>query len=119
MHELSLCKSIADAALEHADGREVKRISLQIGHLRQVVPETLQWCWQRHCADGPMADCALDVDYVPATVECDDCSETTRLDEPILRCGGCGGTDVVLTSGDEFLVISIDVAAATEAEEAG
>lgn len=109
MHELSLCKAIADTAIGHAGGRTVERISLQIGHLRQVVPETLQSCWQMRSANGPMSDCVLDVDYVPATIDCRACSETTRLDQPMLRCGACDSTDVVLTSGDEFLILSIDV----------
>ncbi len=109
MHELSLCKAIADTAMDHADGRTINRISLQIGHFRQVVPETLQSCWDMRSGDGPLAGCVLDVDYVPATIDCRDCAETTRLDEPMLRCGSCASTDVVLTSGDEFLILSIDV----------
>lgn len=109
MHELSLCKAIADTATDHAGGRPIERISLQIGHFRQVVPETLQSCWRMRSTDGPLADCILDVDYVPATIDCGDCAETTRLDEPMLRCGSCGSTDVALTSGDEFLILSIDV----------
>jgi hydrogenase nickel incorporation protein HypA/HybF len=109
VHELSLCKAIADTATDHAGGRTIERISLQIGHFRQVVPETLQNCWDMRQSDGPLADCVLDVDYVPATIDCAECSETTRLDEPILRCRSCGSTDVVLTSGDEFLILSIDV----------
>ncbi len=109
MHELSLCKAIADTATDHAGGRTITRISLQIGHFRQVVPETLQNCWDMRSGDGPLAGCVLDVDSVTATIDCRECAETTRLDEPMLRCGSCGSTDVVLTSGDEFLILSIDV----------
>ena len=117
MHELSLCQAIAETALDHAEGRAVTRISLQVGHFRQVVPETLQSCWQMRRADGPMANCVLDVDYVPATVDCHDCSETTRLEEPLLRCDDCVSTDVVLMSGDEFLILSIDVGPEHDAKE--
>lgn len=111
MHELSLCKAIADTAVDHAGGRPVERIQLRIGHFRQVVPETLQYCWQMRSETTDLAGCVLDVDYVPARVECKACDATTELDLPVLRCGTCDSTDVTMTSGDEFLIVSIDVAA--------
>jgi hydrogenase nickel incorporation protein HypA/HybF len=114
VHELSLCKAIADTAIDHADGRDVERIRLRIGHFRQVVPETLQHCWEMRRTDGPLAACALDVEYVPAVIECAECGASTELDQPLLRCGACDGADVRLISGDEFLVVSIDVTPASE-----
>ena len=110
MHELSICGAIADIAADHANGRQVRRIELRIGHLRQVVPETLQWCWDAHTRDGPFEGCALAVDHVPAVLGCAACGEETVLAGPVLRCGACHGTDARLMSGDEFLIVSIDVA---------
>ena len=109
MHELSLCRAIADTAIEHAGGRRVERIQLRVGHLRQVVPETLQYCWALRCEGTELAGCELAVDHVPAAVGCNSCGAATRLDSPVLSCGTCGGTDVALTAGDEFLIVSIDV----------
>lgn len=109
MHELSLCKAIADTALDHAADRPIERIRLRIGHFRQVVPETLQHCWEMRRTDGPLARCQLEVDYVPAVIECRHCGVRTELDQPLLRCRGCEGTDVEMVSGDEFLIVSIDV----------
>jgi hydrogenase nickel incorporation protein HypA/HybF len=110
MHELSLCESIADTALRHADDREVLRVYVTIGHLRQVVPETLRFCWDLVVAGSPLDGCELVVEAVPAAVSCADCAMSSTLTRPILECSSCGGTDVVLTSGDEFLVESIDLA---------
>ena len=110
MHELSLCAAIADTATEHAAGRPVERIQLRIGHFRQVVPDTLQFCWTMRNEGTPFEDCALDVDYVPAVVRCDRCAADTTLDAPVLRCGSCDSTQVTLTTGDEFLVVSLDLA---------
>lgn len=109
MHELSLCGAIIDTVGEHAAGRPVRRIRLRIGHYRQVVPTTLQHCWTMRTAGTPFEDCELQVDHVPAVVRCRPCGATTTLDDPILRCGSCAGRDVELTSGDEFLIESIDV----------
>jgi hydrogenase nickel incorporation protein HypA/HybF len=114
MHELSLCKAIADTAVDHAEGRPVERIRLRIGHFRQVVPETLQSCWRMRVPDGPLAGCSLDVDYVPAVIRCDSCGANTELDQPIMRCEACDGTDVTMISGDEFLIESIDISGAPQ-----
>jgi len=45
VHELSLCRSIAVVVGEHAAGRPVERVRVRIGAFRQVVPETLVYCW--------------------------------------------------------------------------
>ena len=42
-------------------------------------------------------------------VECLDCGARTTLDLPILACGTCEGFDVKLLSGEELLVVSIDL----------
>lgn len=110
MHELSLCRAIADTATDHADGRNIERIRLQVGYFRQVVPETLEFCWRMRTDGTDLEGCALEVNHIPAIVECDGCRATTTLEHPILRCGSCGSTHVTMTSGDEFLIESIDVA---------
>lgn len=109
MHELSLCSSIADTVNAHADGRAVRAVNLRIGHLRQVVPETLQFCWSMQSADSPLADTELVIEHVPAVVSCRACAATTTLEHPIPVCGTCGSGDVEMLSGEEFLIASIDL----------
>jgi len=109
MHELSLCSAIADTAIDHANGQEIERISLRIGHLRQIVPETLQFCWNMRTETGQLAGCQLDVEYIAATIECHDCQHVTTLQHPILRCAECASTSVTLLTGEEFLIESIDI----------
>ena len=45
MHELSICTAIAKIAHQAAAGRPVERVRVDIGHLRQVVPDTLRHSW--------------------------------------------------------------------------
>jgi hydrogenase nickel incorporation protein HypA/HybF len=88
----------------------VRRVSLRVGHFRQVVPDTLQHCWRLHTDGGPLDGCELAVAWIPAVVRCAACGANTQLERPILRCGTCRSSDVVLVSGEEFLIESIDVA---------
>ncbi len=109
MHELALCGAIAESVRRHATDRQVARIHLRIGRYRQVVPETLAWCWQLQTEDGPLAGSLLEVISVPAVVRCRSCAAETVLVDPILLCGSCDGADVELISGEEFEIVSIDV----------
>lgn len=116
MHELSICSAISDAVNEHAAGRPVERIHLRIGHFKQIVPETLQYCWGLQTPDSPLKDVPLDISYVPAVIRCDECSTETTLTDPVLVCGVCESRAVRLIAGEEFLIESIDVQATTSKE---
>ena len=109
MHELSICGAIVDTVNEHAGTQPVRRVNLVIGHFRQIVPETLQYCWTMRTGDTQLAGCELAITSIPAVVDCRACGVATTLSNPILVCGGCGSGDVALVSGDEFLIESIDL----------
>jgi hydrogenase nickel incorporation protein HypA/HybF len=109
MHELSICSAIANTAAKHADGRPVSQVTVQIGHLRQVVPDALQFSWEVVSSSTDLKDAALVIEQVPAVVECTNCGARTTLDLPILACGKCEGFDVKLLTGEELLVVSIDL----------
>ena len=109
MHELSLCKAIADTATRHGAGRTIDRVSLRIGHLRQVVPRTLESSWTIVTRGSSLEGAELFVDYVPVTLTCRDCLEETVLEDPVLRCGSCNSSAIDLVSGDEFMIETIDV----------
>ncbi|WP_261565470.1 hydrogenase maturation nickel metallochaperone HypA [Frankia gtarii] len=120
MHELSICRSVADIVTRHAAGRRVTRVHLRVGALRQVVPDTLIYCWELAHADRPeagvLAGSELAVEFVPAAARCRACGAHNELAVPVLRCAACGAADVDLVSGEEFLVTSFEVA--TDAAEA-
>jgi hydrogenase nickel incorporation protein HypA/HybF len=112
MHEISVCEAIADAVRRKAQGRAPARVRVRIGHLRQVVPDSLVFNWDMVTAGTDLAGCVLDVDYIPAVVTCAACGARTTLDLPVLMCGSCDSADVTLVTGDEFDLASFDVAAA-------
>ena len=109
MHELSVCGSIADIVTRHAAGRRVATIHLRIGQLRQIVPDTLAYCWSLASADTELSGSALDVESVLVRVECRACGQTCEIDYPALRCDACDGVDVHVVAGEEFLVTSLDL----------
>ena len=111
MHELSLCGSIYEIADRRAAGRQVAVIHLRVGMLRQVVPDTLIYCWTVVCDETPLAGSLLDVDYRPVTLHCRACgAHSTVARELLLLCHTCGTDDVVVTGGEELLVTSLELA---------
>jgi Zn finger protein HypA/HybF involved in hydrogenase expression len=47
---------------------------------------------------------------VPARLRCDACAAEWEIELPVFRCPTCGGADVVVRSGEELEVESIEVA---------
>ncbi len=109
MHELSLSGAIVNTVVKHAAGRRVSVVSLRVGRLRQVVPDTLDFYFG-FVAQGTVCEGArLEQELVPALVRCGACEREWELDLPIFRCPTCGGTEVEVLSGEEFEVESIEV----------
>ena len=109
MHELSICTSIARIVEEAAGGRTVELVRLEVGHLRQVVPDTLVYCWDIAVRETPLEGVPLAIEHIPAVINCDRCGQDTVISVLVLRCGTCDSTDVRLLAGNELFVKSVDV----------
>ncbi len=110
MHELSVCASIADIVNRRAAERRVAAIHLRIGQLRQVVPDTLLYCWSVLSADTELDGSVLEVESVPARISCNACGHETEIgDYPLFVCAGCDGVDVEVVAGEEFLITALDL----------
>ena len=51
----------------------------------------------------------LEQEIVEARLRCNPCDRTWAIEIPAFRCPTCGGSDVEVTSGNEFEVESIEV----------
>ncbi len=47
MHEMAITQSVVDAVCEHAAGRRVHSVKLEIGELCAVVPDAMQFCFEQ------------------------------------------------------------------------
>jgi len=109
VHELSLSSAIIATAEKHADGRRVSVVTLRVGRLRQVVPETLEFYFE-FVARGTVCEGArLEQEVVDARLRCDPCDAEWAIDTPTFRCPDCGRSAVSIVAGSEFEVESIEV----------
>ncbi|HWH45070.1 MAG TPA: hydrogenase maturation nickel metallochaperone HypA [Thermoleophilaceae bacterium] len=114
MHELSLSSAIVNTVVKHAAGRPVSLVSLRIGALRQVVPDTLDFYFDFVSRGTVCEHARLEHELIPARLRCAGCEREWEIELPIFMCPDCGGAGrVEVASGDEFEVESIEI------EEAG
>jgi hydrogenase nickel incorporation protein HypA/HybF len=77
------------------------------------VPDALSFSWQMLTTGTDLEGSVLEIESVPATVACKACGAETTLDMPIVACGQCYSRDVELLTGEEFAVVSLELAAVT------
>lgn len=109
MHELSIAESVVQIASRHANGRQVTKVKLEIGHLRQVVPSALAFSFELVAEGTPVEGAALEMEEVPATGMCRECGVESQLKNFPLQCGACGGFELEILRGEELLVESLEL----------
>ena len=108
MHEMAITQSVVDAVCEHAAGRRVHSVRVQVGALCAVVPDAMTFCFGL-AAEGTAADGArLDLDVQPGSARCRTCGQDFTLSDLILLCP-CGSADVEVLAGRDLRIVSMEV----------
>ena len=109
MHEMSIAGSMLEIVRRHAGGRQVTRVELRVGHLRQIVPDALGFAFGIVARGTEAAGAELVMQEVPACVRCATCGAESELAAFPARCQACGSADVKVEGGDELLVQSLEL----------
>ncbi|HMD51249.1 MAG TPA: hydrogenase maturation nickel metallochaperone HypA [Solirubrobacteraceae bacterium] len=108
MHELSIGREILETAVHHAEGRPVLLVSVTIGALRQVVPDSLQFNFAILARGTVCEGARLQARLVPARLRCE-CGHEWELHELSFLCPRCGGGRTSVLDGEQLSVESIEV----------
>ena len=109
MHELSITRNIVAIVGEHAGGRQVTRVRLQIGKLSAIMPEAIRFCFDLCAVDTLLAGARLEIDEVPGLGRCDACGVEVALSIPFGRCPACQLGALRLIGGEEMLIKEIEL----------
>ena len=109
MHELSIASAIVDTVERHAAGRRVGAVTMTVGALRQVVPDSLDFYFEIVSRDTVCEGAGSSRRWCRRGVRCGGCGEEWELDMPVFRCPSCGGGRARWSAGDELEVESIEV----------
>jgi hydrogenase nickel incorporation protein HypA/HybF len=108
MHEMAITQYLVDAVCAHAQGRSVHDVTVEVGALCAVVPESMQFCFEL-ATEGTIAQGArLDLRVVEGTAHCRSCGAEFLLPNLIVLCR-CGSADVEITAGRELRIVSMEV----------
>jgi hydrogenase nickel incorporation protein HypA/HybF len=111
MHELSICQALITKVENIARQRsgQVRRVSVGIGPLSGVEPQLLEDAYPLACAGTCAEGSQLAIEPMNIRVRCRSCgAETSALPNRLL-CGACGDWHTDLLSGDELLLLRIEL----------
>lgn len=112
MHEVSICHSLlrqVEGLAEAHRARRVTSLKLAVGPLSGVEPGLLERAFSlARC--GSIAETALLIlDTPPIVVRCRMCGGESPATANRLICGHCGDYRVELASGDELILVSVEM----------
>ncbi len=112
MHELSIVEALLEQVRQEAGAYPALRvhsIRLRIGALRQVVPETLKFCFAAAVQGTELASCSLELEQLPAMARCLKCNLTFPVEDNWFQCPQCGDSGSELLTGNELELTSLDL----------
>jgi hydrogenase nickel incorporation protein HypA/HybF len=109
MHELSVATAVLNTAVKHAGTRGVSVVSLRVGKLRQVVPDSLSFYFDIVSRDTVCEGARLELTEIDARLVCSDCAQEWQPEIPAFRCPRCESAAVQILAGEELEVDYIEV----------
>lgn len=110
MHELSLSRQLFGVVARAAGGRPVLAVQVRVGHLRQVVPASLEHAWGFTVRGTALEGSRLEMEEVAVRLYCGSCHQVLPPPAPLVfSCAACGSARTRVVAGEEFQVVSIDV----------
>jgi hydrogenase nickel incorporation protein HypA/HybF len=109
MHELSVASAVLNTAVKHADGRPVTVVSLRVGRLRQVVPDSLRFYFEIVARDTVCEHARLELIEIECRLHCSTCGREWEPIIPAFRCPDCASAEVRVMAGEELEVDYIEV----------
>ncbi|MFB2833678.1 hydrogenase maturation nickel metallochaperone HypA [Floridanema evergladense] len=109
MHELGITQNIVAIATENANGSRVKRVSLEIGKLSAILPDSIRFCFDV-CSQGTLLEGAkLEIIEIPGLAHCRQCQTEVSLEVPFGICHACGSSDLEIFQGEELKIKELEV----------
>ena len=112
MHEMSIARNIVEIVedtMRDEPGARVERVTVRVGRMVAVAPDSLTFCYDAITAGTALAGSTLAIQEIPASVRCNTCQQVSIVEDFVFRCGHCGGASLTGLSGNEMVVENIEV----------
>jgi hydrogenase nickel incorporation protein HypA/HybF len=111
MHEFSIAESLVEQIVDITAENNlpaIDRVELEVGELRQVVPDILQLAFRETARGTPAEGAALMIEEVSARAQCRRCTRFFRPAPLDYSCPACGVADVQVLAGNALILKSVE-----------
>lgn len=108
MHELSICRNIVAIVSDAANGRRVRRVTLEIGKLSGVSSDALTFSFDAATQGTALEGATLEIKEVEGRARCEDCGAEFPTATLFDACA-CGSHRVERIVGEELNVKSMEL----------
>ena len=108
MHELGITENIIEIALDYAQGQKISGITLAIGQLSAILPDSIQFCFDACRLGTPLENTLLEIIEIPGLARCRHCGTEFAIAEPFGICE-CGSMDLTLIQGQELQIKELEL----------
>jgi hydrogenase nickel incorporation protein HypA/HybF len=111
MHELGITQNIVAIVAEHARGRAVTRVVVEIGELAGVMADAVAFCFDAVAAGTPLEGAVLEIRRIEARGRCRACG-TEFVQRALYTPCPCGSYAVERLTGAELSIKQYELAGA-------
>lgn len=118
MHELAVCQALVqqlEAVSAANGGGRVELARLRVGPLSGVEAALLRHAFPLASAGSIAEGAELVIETASVVVHCSECGARTDAAPNRMLCGACNSFRVRMVSGDEMMLESVELSAATAA----
>ena len=108
MHELSITCNIVELVAETAKGRKVHRVTIEVGKLSGVMPESIALWFPEVARGTEVAEAHLEIREVAALACCEACGAEFPTPSLLTACP-CGSFRFRRLKGEELNIKSIEL----------
>jgi len=112
MHEYSIVQSLLDLCEQNAtanNAAKVFKVVVGIGEMSSVEPTLLKTAFDTFKLDTIASEALMEVQRIPLKGECLDCGCEFVPTISNFLCQKCGSSNTKLISGDELLLLSLEI----------
>jgi len=112
MHELAICQALLDEVGRVAREQRAERVAavrVRCGALAGVEPGLLERAYEVARSGTLAEDAILTIERSPVRVYCRRCDSESEAAPQRLLCGSCGDWRTEVVSGDELLLMSVEL----------
>jgi hydrogenase nickel incorporation protein HypA/HybF len=108
MHELGITRNVVSIVAEHAKGQKVLSVTLEVGKLSGLLPESIRFCFDVCSKGTALQGARLNIIEPAGFGQCGSCGAETELTAPLGRCPHCGQATLRVVAGTELKIKELE-----------